>query len=210
MREAIRARRTDLFERCANALIGQIRPDGTWISGHCQGIILAHARSFGLFNDSECLADYRQECLWETMRAIHAGSDKKGFWEERFGLALKQLCIDVGRRLVTRLRRFEWSKERTDPSDDSMDQVAGPSSVQDQVLSGIVYQDLTAAIRRLPPRQALAALLRWVEERPVTSANPGSVTQIMQISEQAVHGLLCKAKAGLQADQEIRKYLGDR
>jgi hypothetical protein len=209
MRETAADGNTALFERLAVALVGRRTADGTWVGGHCEPIILAMAAWFGL-RKAATLDDYRQECYTGMSRAIHAGATEKPFWEERFGKALKDLCIDEAHKMIAKLRHLEWADDRANPTDDVQVEGEDPVSLRDLVWDRIVEGDFRAAIRRLPPRQARAAHLTWIERLAVGSDEPRSVMRIMGITEQAVYALLAKAKAALAADPEIQKYMEDR
>jgi len=190
-------------------LVGYSGPNGNWVAGHCEKVILAMARKFGIRDEPDILEDFRQQCLIGVMHAIHEGVEKKPFWEERFGRALKQLCIDKGRSLIGQLEGFEWAEGRAeaDPCDTA---VGDCTPLENEVLGRILQEDLHRAIHRLPPRQAMAAFYAWIERRPVGSDQAGSVKTLMEISEQAVYALLKKAATALAADPEIRKYLENR
>lgn len=210
MREIAASGNTALFERCALALAGYSGPDGRWVAGHCEGLIRAMARKFGFSSDPATLADFRQQCLIGMMLAILEGTEKKHFWEERFGRALKQLCIDEARKLVRQLESFEWADGRAEVDTDDTAGDGDPSFVHSEVWGRIVEEDFCRAIRGLPPRQAMAAFYTWIERRPIATADPGSVKNLMRISTQAVYALLRKAAAALAADPVIRKYLENR
>lgn len=210
LREALGSGNTALFERCAIALAGRVGPGGNWVGGHCEAMVWSMARSFGFRNDPETLQDFRQQCHMGMWRAIHAGVAEKPFWEARFGLALKHSCIDEGRMLVRRLKELEWADERAELPEDAVGEGEDRPGLDAQVWDRIVEQDLRAAVRRLPPRQARAAFLTWIEGRPVGSDDPRSVKNLMGVTEQAVYALLRKAKVTLAADPELRKYLEDR
>jgi DNA-directed RNA polymerase specialized sigma24 family protein len=207
LRETAAKRDTALFEGCAIALVGHRNPGGRCVGGHCEGIILSMAGACGFRIDRETLNDFRQACHLAMWRAIRSGCSKKPFWEERFGLALKQLCIDEARKMSRRLDDLERAGNRVELTEEMADGGQHSAVLDDQLFDRIVEQELHAVIRRLPPRQAHAAFLAWVEGRPIGSEDPSSVKNVMGISERAVYSLLNKAKARLVADPQIRKYL---
>jgi len=206
LRETASSRNTALFERCALSLVGRPGLQGGWVSGHCEPIIRSVGRTL---HDKQALDDFRQMCYEEMFSAIRAGRAKKPFWEERFGRALKQLCIDVLRSVNRRLDRFEAAVNRVDP--EAMELETDHSmSPDDGLFQQVLGQDLHAAILRLPRRQAWAAYLAWIDVRPIESENDGSVKNIMGVTARAVYKLLREAKQRLAADPQIRKYLEKR
>lgn len=209
LRDAAARGNTALFERCAIALTGLVGPGDRRAGGHCEGIILSVAKSRRFHLDPHTLRLYRFRCHEAMWRAVHAGRAKKPFWEERFGRALKQLCIDEARRLARERRRERGDDvEFVELTEEAVS--LGQETVHDEVWQRLVEQDLEAAILRLPARQARVAFLTLLERRPVGSADPGSVMNILGVSEREVYFLLGKAKAALALDPEMRKYVEDR
>jgi DNA-directed RNA polymerase specialized sigma24 family protein len=143
-------------------------------------------------------------------RAIYAGHAEKPLWESRFGFCLKQLCIQVARSLARRRKR-ENMQEHPLPDGDEVagSDFAGSASLEAEVLGRIEAETLIAAIRRLPSRQAEAALLAWVEERPIEADAEDSVKNIMGITERRVYQLLEKARERLLQDPVIRAKKSD-
>ena len=203
LRETASSGNTGLFERCALSLVGRPGLHGGWVSGHCEPIIRSVGRAL---HDKQALDDFRQKCYEAMFTAIRAGRAKKPFWEERFGRALKQLCIDVLRFVNRGLDHFEQAVNRVDPA--AMEVETDYSISPDEGLfQQVIEEDLRAAILRLPRRQAWAAYLAWIEVRSIESEDDGSVKNIMGVTARAVYKLLGEARQRLAADPQIRKYL---
>jgi DNA-directed RNA polymerase specialized sigma24 family protein len=201
LREAAAAGNTALFEVCGAALIDVRGTSGGW----CEGIIGAVASETGFRRDREVFRDFRGACYEAMWRAIHGGSNEEGFWEERFGRALRCRCIDVARQMG------RAAKKENDAVLASLDSGAEllPDSTGDVAMTvwdRIVVGDLTAAIRRLPPHQARAAFLRFVEGRPVEGEHSGSIRNVLGVTDREVYKLLAEARERLAQDPEIRKY----
>lgn len=208
LRETAARGDTATFERCARALAGTPDADGRCTGGHCEGIIIAMAARWHFHQDHQSLRLFRYRCHGSLWRAVRAGSARKHFWEERFGRALKHLCIDEARRLAGELRTergdavsmVELDEQQIGAGDD-------PKALDEEVWGRIVQDTLLAAVRRLPPQQGRAAFLVLIERRPVESVNPGSAAAVLGVTGREVHNLLAKAKVRLAADPEIRKFL---
>lgn len=210
LRESITASDTSLFNHCGRLLIGERSEDGRWYGRHCEPIIMTVAADFGLCQDDGTLHEFRTEVHAEVWRAIYAGREAKHFWEERFGAALKDKCIDVARKLARRRNRerrherdqLEWESE-------TLAQEADPKCVEDDVISTIDDRILLQGIRELRPRQREAAFLVWVEGRPVEGNDDGSAAKIMGVTPRAVYKLLAAAKRVLAEHPAIRPLLDD-
>ena len=99
LRESIDRADTALFNHLGHLLIGQI--DGRECTGgQCERIIMSVAMSLGLHRDDDRLREYRAMVHASMWHAIHAGVQTKHFWEERFGLALKDTSLDIAARLA--------------------------------------------------------------------------------------------------------------
>lgn len=199
---------TSLFPVAGRLLIGEAGPDNRWREGHCEQIIMGMARHYGFHTDPELLREYRAECHAEIWRAIHAGYEKKPFWEHRFGRAVKDMCIQVARKVVRGRKRAD--QEQPLPESEGGEELLPDLKIlEDEVLGRIAEQDLLRAIRRLPERQALAALLTWVEDLPIEGEADCTVSGVMGISERGVYKLLAKARGALMDDPMVRKHRGN-
>lgn len=196
---------TTLFPICGRLLIGQKGNGGFYTGGHCEGIIMNLAKHYHFDSDPELLRDFRATCHAEMWRAIHAGYAEKPFWEHNFYHCMKQLCIQVARK-VHRRRMKTRSEQALPESEDGEDLLPDPESLEDEIFGRIREEDLLRMIRRLPDRQAVAALLAWVDERPIEGEGSDSVAKTMNVSPRAVYKLLSKARQRLLEDPEIQKY----
>lgn len=199
---------TATFELCGQLLLGREGPDGHWHGSHTEGVIVNLGRSYGFYADDELMRDFRAGCFAAMWQAI---CSDRPFWEVRFGLALREKCIEVARSMA---RQRKADARMVDPGDveeqaakeieDRADPDATP--IDEVVLARLSSRarqvELLAAVRRLPERQGRAALLAWAEARPIEGA--GSVARVMGISPRAVYKLLTKAKATLQSDPALR------
>lgn len=197
---------TSLFESCGRLLLGEEGEGGWWNGGHCERIIMSLARRYRFTRDPDLLREYRSRCHAEMWKAVYRGREEKPFWEIRFGYCMKHVCIQEARSLVRRLNR-ERDRETLLPDPEegpALDVSVQESSPEDDILGRISKRELLTAIRRLPERQAQAALLAWVENRPIALETADSVASVMGISESRVHQLLRKARARLQQDPVVR------
>jgi DNA-directed RNA polymerase specialized sigma24 family protein len=143
--------------------------------------------------------------MWQ---AIYDGSDEKHFWEERFGAALKDKCLEIARSLNRKYHREDHGE--VDLDDVSVQPFLSDGERQIQHgLGAIDAKTLLKAIQALPERQSQAAFLVWIEDRTIAGDSAQSVTTIMGISETAVHNLLSKARARLAASPIVRELRGD-
>lgn len=196
---------TALFPICGRLLIGQKGQTGFWTGGHCEGIIMNLAKHYHFDSDPELLYDFRADCYAGMWKAVHAGYAEKPFWEHNFYHCMKQLCIQVARKVRGRRTR-ERSEQALPESEDGEDLLPDPVSGEDLIFHRILKDDLLAAIRTLPERQAVAALLAWVDERPIEGDAEDSVAKVMGISPRAVYKLLVKARQRLLERPNIQKY----
>jgi hypothetical protein len=174
-----------------------------WTGGHCEAIIMSVAVSVGLNSDRGRLDEFRGRVYRAMWMAIQAGAEEKHFWEERFGAALKDKCIELARRLSAERRRQLLSEEDVDdPALRSA--LSDQGRAADHGLGALDADAIARAIDELPDRQRRAAFLTWVEGRQVVGQSEDCVTKMMAISEAAVHKLLSKARATLAAHPVIR------
>jgi DNA-directed RNA polymerase specialized sigma24 family protein len=200
IRQAAGLRNTALVEWLGHVLRGLPGPDGRWSGGYCDRIILAVAVRRRLHADRQLLHEFRENCHIAMWKAILAGWKKKPFWELRFGLVLKNACIDEARKLIRTLARvLPLSPHIAD------DRPSG--SVDEEVWQRIVEEATEDAVRRLPPDQARVAFLSIVLRLPVESKVYPSVSKTLGITPRWAHELLGRAKASLKADPHLRRFL---
>ncbi len=208
MRQATALRNTALFEMCGRFLIGQPTQGGSWSGGHCEPIIASLSRAHGFARDIDLRTAFRAQCLGKAFMAIHAGRDKKPYWEERFGDALWTSCIDVARSLRRpRQKEMEAGLAASDDADiDNFDR--GEPLLDETILAELAKPHhqaaVLAAVRALSPRQAEAATLRWMEGRHIEGNGHDTVAAIMGITPRAVHAHLDKAFGALRANPTLR------
>lgn len=204
LRDTHQARNTGLFELCGRFLIGIAGEDGGFCGGYVEGIIRSVASTRVFLRDPDTLEEFRAECHLTLWRAIVAGTDKKPHLEERFGHALKFMCIDVARSLWRRHQRLATAE-----TIEQAEQVAdGAVPIDEAVLQQLAREVLIDALYNLPERQRQAVFLAWVEGYPITSPENDSVSGVMGISETAVHKHLRKARERLAGDSTVKKLFG--
>lgn len=211
MREANGLNDTPLFEMAARLLIGHESPNGRWVDGHCEPIIANLSRYYGFWNDDEFRVDYRQKCLSAMWEAIYEGRETKPYWEERFGRAFKMACIDVARSQRAKNGKLEAELAAGGDDASSSEAINDTSSADIETeitteLSRPHHQRIVmTAIRALPPRQAAAVTLAWVEGRPVEGEGKDTVAELMDISASAVYKHLRLARQTLKANPALRE-----
>jgi hypothetical protein len=209
LRQSLLVHDTPFFEQCGRLLIGSEESDGHWHGGHCEGVVVNLANSFGFLRNPELMREFRINCPSEMWKAIHDGLP---FWEMRFGLAFRQKCIDVARSLSRSMETAEEEDLSGAPGEHvgDIDKIADPDKalVDDEVvarLSSPIHQRvLLDAVRGLPRRQAAAALLTWVEGRQIEGPGAETVSSLMEITPRGVRLLLAKARKTLLADPTVR------
>lgn len=211
MREANQRQDTTLFQLAATHLLGRPGTGRRWIGGHCEPIVVNLAVLFGFGDRLERRVEFRSQCIRALLRAISAGRDAKGYWEERFGDAFRKSCIDEARRMVAFDARHLLGEDASDEADlNWADGVPDPSSdaEENDALAILASLDgdsrLLNATRALPPRQARAVFLRYFDGFAITGKGADTVANVMGISEAGVHKLLNKAYARLRADPNLR------
>lgn len=205
LRESIARADTALFHYLGRLLVGTI-DGGTCTGGHCERIIFSVARRFGLHRSEDQLGEFRARVYRALWQAVYEGSDEKHFWEERFGLALKDKCIEVARQLFQENRRAD--EEEIDIDSVEIRGQLSDNRLHDHNLGTIDESVLICAIQSLPQRQAQAAFLAFVEDRPIAGESPESVAAILGISATAAHNLLAKARAKLATTSIVRELRG--
>ena len=203
LRESAQRADTSLFHLLGTLLVGRIDGD-THTGGHCESIIMSVAVSVGLHRDRTRLQEFRARVYRAMWHAIQAGAEEKHFWEERFGAALKDKCIELARRLsAERRRQLHREVDVDDP--EVLPALSDRGRAAEHGLGAIDAEAILRAIDDLPDRQRLAAFLTWTEGRQIASDSADCVTRIMGISETAVHNLLVKARARLAVHPIIRE-----
>jgi len=196
IREATGIRNTELIQLASMHLVGtgDLGPPGTTRT-HAERVILSVARRFGFNRDPAVLDEFFRACFDGMWDAILAGRSRKPFWEASFRNALYSKCIDIGRPVYHR-----WRK---DVPIETLPPLSGPD-VLGQTLALMGEETILEAIRKLPPSEAQASMLHWVEARPVDSPDPGSVKNLMGLSARQVHNLLANARRRLAQDPAVR------
>ncbi len=210
LRKALDLHDALFFELCARLLVGSEQSAGYWQGGHCEGVVVNLAKSFGFLTRAQTMREFRTRCHSQMWKAIHDGGS---FWEMRFGMAFRRKCIEVARALVrdaSEGRRQGSFSSTSGGANPDVDQIAHPEQVlvDDEVaarLSNPIHQGVVlAAVRRLPRRQGAAALLAWIEKRSIEGSGSGTVSTLMGITPRGVRLLLAKARRTLQTDPAIR------
>lgn len=209
-RKAIAAGDTPLVEVCLRFLVGKEVEGGRWHGGYCEGTIVTLARKYHLNADRDLMRAFRARCFEELWMAIFAGHLEKPFYEVNFGYAFWHLCIDAKRSLVRNHGR-DMEAGVTDDLIDAVDVdhvvVEDDEMLDDKTINQLVRAvheaELVDAIRALPRQQARAALLTWVEGKPVEGGED-SVSATMGVTPRNVYALLERARSTLQLDPVIR------
>jgi hypothetical protein len=208
-REAIAAGDTPLVEVCLRFLVGREVEGGRWEGGYCEGTIVTLARKYHLNADRDLMRAFRARCFEELWMAIFAGLEKP-FYEVNFGYAFWHLCIDAKRSLVRNHGR-DMESGVTDDHIDAVDVdhvVVDDAEILDdkainEMVSALHEAELIDGIRALPRQQARAALLAWVEGKPI-EGEEDSVSAMMGVTPRNVYALLERARSTLQSDPVIR------
>ena len=130
-----------------------------------------------------------------------ATGENPTFWEERFGLAYKQRCIDAVRTKRTELQKATVSVQDVSEDSSRLDE----TDLSTEVTERIDRESLQQIITELPPREAAAATLRWIEHRKISG--PDSVSEVMGISPSMVHRYLRSARERLKRIPRVRALL---
>ena len=207
MRQAIQARSTDLFELAFTLVTG--KPVGKrWEGGHCERTIASLARAYGFNTNPELRLAFRSRCLVALADAVHAGTAAKPYWEERFGDAFKDACIDAARSLSRSRNRDMEAGVASDDAPEVDELEADVELIDTEVAKRLSspHHELIVlrAIRELRPRQGQAVMLAWMEGRPIEGEADDTVAKLMDISPRAVYKLLEKALPTLQRNTTLR------
>lgn len=200
LREFAALHRSKLFEACGTLLVGEPDGQGGYVGGHCEGIIVKRAMPFGFLHDSDVRTEYRARCHTRMWECISEGRTAKPFWEERFGYALAELCIEVGRGLKAELERHAI----VDSADDEQDpyEIAGADG-EDAWIAAMNVHHLKQAIRALPAPVMKAAWMRWVDDLPITAPSGVSITAVLGVSDSMVRRRLRQAEAALSLNPKV-------
>lgn len=188
------------IEPCGRLLVGTLQPDGRYTAGHCEGIIINVARSFGFARDDELRMEFRGRCHLKMWEAIRAGRARKPFWEERFSRALRLLAIDVGRSMRAEMEAHDLDEfaEEAQVASDAVDE-----DVEDGWIAEMAATELRDAIRRLPEKERRVMWLRWVDDLPVTDSEGPSIVSVLGISDSMVRRYERMAKERLRSDPAV-------
>lgn len=195
---------TAMFEVCAAALVGVQGHEKAWRGGHCERIICSVIRGTDVAKDVLAVRAFRRRCHDAMWLAVLAGSDKKPFWEVRFGRAFKDRCLDE-LRAVQREEHRGLGGLQFEPLPEQ-DAIAGEERLDEAVFHSMLREDLLKAIRRLPDQQAEIAYLHYFEDLPITSRSGRSISRLLRLSESYIHRVLKRAEAGLRQDPTVQKY----
>lgn len=200
LREFATLRRSKLFEVCGALLVGVPDLAGRYQGGQCESIILTRGKPFGFLHDDELRTEYRGRCHLRMWECIIAGRVAKPFWEERFGHALWELCIDVGQSLTAELKRHAIIG--------SEEAIADPYEIPDDDgeeawISAMSVQDLRRAIRKLPEPLRSVAWMRWIADMPITAPEGTSLMSVLGVSDSLIRRRLRQAEAELAKDPKV-------
>ncbi len=196
VREAARIGKTELIQLASIHLVGTTTPSSQGATRtHAERVIMSVARRFGFGREQGVMEEFFNSCLDGMWDAILAGRTKKPFWETSFHKALYGKCVDIARPLYHR-----WRKN---VPIDSLPALSVPD-VLEQTLALMAKHVILEAIRKLPPPEAQAAMLHWIEGRPVDSPDTGSVMNLMGLSARHVHNILANARRRLAQDPAVR------
>ena len=131
----------------------------------------------------------------------NADGEGPTYWEQRFGHAYKQRCIDAVRRRRTALEEATVSLEDAPEHHNR----PNPTDLANEVAIGLDRRQLREIIGELSDEQARAVTLRWYKGLPVSG--PGSVTEIMGISRQMVYRHLRHAYQQLNMNPRFQALL---
>lgn len=200
LREFAAMHKSKLFETCGSLLIGVPDDDGLYHGGKCEGIILNQARTFGFLRDPDLRTEYRGRCHERMWECISEGRSTKPFWEERFGAALRGICIDIGRALKAERARHairDLAEDGLDPSE-----LRGNDD-EHAWIAKMNAQELRMAIRELPEPLMSTAWMKWVEDFPITSPDDVSITSVLGISDSMVRRNIRAAKSVLALNPTV-------
>ena len=146
--------------------------------------------------------DVHSEAIRHMFQSLQAATgEEPTFWEERFGRAFKQSCIDAVRRQRKKLHKATESIHDMPEDANSPDD----GDLAAEIAERIDLVSLQRIISQLPPLEAAAATLAWIERRKISG--PDSVSEIMRISPSMVHRHLRSAKRRLTKNPRFRALL---
>ena len=187
VRECLRDGDTELLETVAAHLLERSRP----IAESVSRVLLPEDRK-----------DVRAEANGRMFLSLQAATgEEPTFWEERFSLAYKHLCIDAVRTHRTKLEEATVSVHDAFEDTNQLDD----TDLSTEVAERIDRETLQQMISELPPREAAAVTLGWFEGKKISG--PGSVSEIMGVSPSMVHRYLRSARERLKKNPRIRALL---
>lgn len=146
--------------------------------------------------------DVHSDAIRHMFRSLQSATgEEPTFWEQRFGLTLKQSCIDAVRKHRKKLHKATDSIHDM-PEDASS---AEEGDLAAEVAERIDRETLQRIISELPPQEARAVNLAWIERRKISG--PDSVSEIMDISPSMVHRHLRNARRRLKKIPRFRTLL---
>jgi hypothetical protein len=163
---------------------------------------------FGLGDDPDDLTEFRGRCHSQMWNAIQAGTTKKHYWEERFHLALTDLCFDVGRPMIReRERRVAFSDDEEQGAPEYQTDVVA----EHNIIAELDTEAIREAIRELPGRMREAAWLRWVVDLRVESLDPNeqTIVTVMNVTDRMVRYYLDAAAKRLRENPMLKALLSD-
>ncbi len=146
--------------------------------------------------------DVHSEAFRHMLQSLQSATGEElSFWEERFGHAYKHCCIDVVRKHRTKLHKATASIHDMPEDTNSPDE----GDLAAEIAEAIDLENRQRIVSELPPQQAVAATLAWIERRKISG--PDSVSEIMGISPSMVHRHLRNAKRRLKKIPQFRALL---
>ena len=186
-RESLRDGDTELLETVGARLLERSRP----IAESASQVLRPEDRK-----------DVHSEAIRHMFVSLQSATgETPTFWEERFGLAYKQSCIDAVRRRRTKLQKATVSIHGVSDDTSRLDQ----GNLSTEIAERIDRETLQQIISELPPPEAAAATLRWIERRKVSGSE--SVSEVMGISPSMVHRHLRSARERLKKIPRVRALL---
>lgn len=187
VRECLRDRDTELLEIVAADLLERSRPI---------------AESVSRVLPPEDRKDVHSEVNRRMFLSLQsATSEAPTFWEERFGHVYKRRCIDAVRTHRTKLQKATVSVHDVAEDTRPLDEI----DLSTEVAERIDRETLQQIISELPPREAAAVTLGWIEGKKISGS--GSVSEVMGISPSMVHRHLRSARERLKTIPRVRALL---
>lgn len=187
VREGLTADDPELTETAATHLLRRSRP----IAESASKVLRAEDRE-----------DVHAAAIRDMFLSLQSATGGKlTFYEQRFGRAYKQRCIDAVRKRRRKLQQATVSVYDVPEDTGRRDQ----RDLSEEIAERIDRATLQQIISELPPRQAAAITLRWIDGRRISG--PDSVSEIMGISRRMVHRHLRNAEERLKTLPRFRALL---